>query len=107
MRGRTAAAALLLLAACGEPATAPPAAPTPGVADLSLLQRQFLARPVSAEAAAGRPATRQDLEEVRSWFGPGELEAVLAVANRRARARGEDTLRHCVPLCEEPGPASP
>lgn len=56
-------------------------------------------RPASPEVAAGRPATRADLEEARNWFGPGELEAVLAVVNHRALARGADTLPHCFPLC--------
>lgn len=68
--------------------------------ELTPLQRQLSMRPVSPEAAAGRPATRADLEEARSWFGPGELEAVLAVVNGAARAAGADTLPHCVPLCD-------
>ncbi|HEU4883598.1 MAG TPA: hypothetical protein VFT45_15165 [Longimicrobium sp.] len=79
-------------------------APAPGQ-QLTPLQQQLLMRPVSAEAIAGRPATRADLEAVRGWFGPGELEAVLAVANRSARARGADTLPHCIPLCGTDSPA--
>jgi hypothetical protein len=66
--------------------------------EMSPLQQRMLARPV-APKAAGRPATRADLEEVRNWFGPGEMEAVLAIVNRSARANGTDTLPHCVPLC--------
>jgi hypothetical protein len=72
--------------------------------ELSPEQLEFFARPVSAEAAAGRVATRQDLEEVRGWFAPGELEALLATANRRAAARGDDTLPRCIPLCGHPAP---
>lgn len=72
--------------------------------ELAPLQRRLLATPVSPEAAAGRPATRADLEEARSWFGPGELEAILATVNRSARARGADTLPHCLPLCEPGNP---
>ena len=68
--------------------------------EMAPLQRQLLTMPVSPEAAAGRPATRADLEEARGWFGPGEMEAVLAIVNRSARARGADTLPHCLPLCE-------
>lgn len=58
---------------------------------LTPLQQRILMSPVSPEAAAGRPATRADLEAVRGWFGPGELEAILAVVNRRARVREADT----------------
>jgi hypothetical protein len=92
--------------ACGETVTAAPM--TPGVLPAELArqltreQQQLLMRPVSAEAAAGRPATRQDLQAVRGWFGPGELEALLAAANRHAAARGEDTIPHCFPLCGHP-----
>jgi hypothetical protein len=68
---------------------------------LTPFQQRLLMRPVSPEAAAGRPATRADLEAVRDWFGPGELEAILAVVNRGARARGADTLPHCLPLCDQ------
>jgi hypothetical protein len=66
---------------------------------LTPLQRQFLMSPVSPEAAA-RPATRADLEEVRNWFGPGELEALVGLANRTARLSGMDTVPHCLPLCD-------
>lgn len=96
------------LSACREVAPTAAAAPrpVPSVADLSPQQRALLAHPSSPEAIAGRPATRQDLEAVRGWFAPGELDAVLAVANRRAAARGEDTIPHCVPLCgQERAPA--
>jgi hypothetical protein len=81
----------------------PGRAPAPLGFELTPLQQQLLMSTTSSEAAAGRPATRADLEEARSWFGPGELEAVLAIVNRSARARGADTLQHCFPLC---GPAS-
>lgn len=72
--------------------------------ELSALQQRVLASPVAPEAA-GRPATRADLEEVRSWFGPGEMEAVLTIVNRSARANGTDTLPHCMPLCNPVVPA--
>jgi hypothetical protein len=92
--------------ACGEAVTAAPATPhalPPALTrQLTPQQQQFLMRPVSAEAAAGRPATWQDLQAVRGWFGPGELEALLAVANRHAAARGGDTIPHCFPFCEHP-----
>jgi hypothetical protein len=111
VRGGSTAQVLLLLGvcgliACGEAVIAadePSRALPPEFAHLSIAQQQFLARPVSAEAAAGRPATLQDLQSVRGWFAPGELEALLAVANRDAAARGEDTLPHCIPLCVRPG----
>jgi len=95
--------------ACGDSVVASgtqarPAAPPPG-RELTPLQQQLLTRPVSAEASAGRPATHADLEAVKGWFGPGELKAVLAVANRSARARGADTLPHCLPQCETGSPA--
>ena len=77
--------------------TAPP--PAPLGFELTPLQLQLLTGLPSPEATAGRPATRADLERARSWFGPGELEAILAIVNRGARARGQDTLPHCLPLC--------
>lgn len=91
-------------AGCGDNVLASSRGPrvvpeSPGF-ELTPLQQQLLMRPVSPEAAAGRPATRADLEKARSWFGPGELEAVLAIVNRSARARERDTLPHCLPLCE-------
>jgi hypothetical protein len=111
IRSNAAARALLLslmASGCGDGLTAsgakPHPAPAPLGVELTPLQQQLMLLPVSPEAAAGRPATPADLEEVRSWFGPGELEAVLAIANRNARASGADTLPHCVPLC---APASP
>jgi hypothetical protein len=79
-------------------------APAPFEWELTPLQQQLLMQPVSPEDAAGRPATRADLEEARSWFGPGELETILAIVNRNARASGADTLPHCFPVC---GPGSP
>jgi hypothetical protein len=96
------------LLACGE--TVGPgvhsrgSVPAPEFLELSPEQQALIARPVSPEAAAGRVATRQDLEEVREWFAPGELEALLVTTNRRAAARGEDTLPHCIPLCGHPAP---
>jgi hypothetical protein len=97
------------LSGCGDSltanATAPRLAPSPLGWELTPLQQRLLMSPVSPEAA-GRPATRADLEEVRGWFGPGQLEAVLAVVNRTARARGADTLPHCVPLCAPRSPAA-
>lgn len=96
-------------AACGDSVVADgtpaPLATAPFGRELTPLQQQLLVRPVWAEAIAGRPATRADLEAARGWFGPGELEAVLAVANRGARARGADTLPHCLPLCGTDSPA--
>lgn len=74
--------------------------PAPLAFELTPHQQQLLMRPASPEAIVGRPATRADLEEARSWFGPGELEAILAIVNRSARARGADTLPHCLPLCD-------
>jgi hypothetical protein len=114
-RGGYAAGALLLLAGCGMLAcneTVGPrtvesgsgSVPSPEF-ELSVDQRQFFARPVTAEAAAGRPATPQDLREVQDWFASGEWQALLAVANRRAAARGDDTLPHCIPLCGRPAAA--
>lgn len=90
------AALALSLAACAAIAS------PPGEPRLHPLQQAVLARPVSPEAAAGRPATLQDLQAVREWFAPGELEALLHVVNRRAAARGEDTVPHCIPLCGSP-----
>jgi predicted transcriptional regulator len=109
LRGR---APLLLatcgLLACGEAVgperTSRASVPVPAFLELSPEQQALIAQPVSAEAAAGRVATRQDLEDVRGWFAPGELEALLATANRRAAARGDDTLPHCIPLCGHPAP---
>jgi hypothetical protein len=74
---------------------------------LSVEQRQFFTRPVAAEARVGRPATPQDLREVQDWFAPGELQALLVVANQRAVARGDDTLAHCIPLCGRPAAIDP
>jgi hypothetical protein len=93
--------------ACGDNvlASGAQARPAPAGWELTPLQQQLLMRPVSAEATAGRPATRADLEAVKGWFGPGELQALLAVVNRRARARGADTLPHCLPLCDTGSPA--
>lgn len=99
--------AALLLAGCGLIAcsnevagTAPVApAPAPSVADLSPEQRQLFDRPVSAEALAERPATQEEIEAFFDRFPPGHLEALLTVANRRAAARGEDTIPHCLPKC--------
>jgi hypothetical protein len=108
MRTVQAGAFLLLAAAgaaCGEsrgPAATGPGPVSPDFTALSPEQQRLLASPVSAEAAAGRVATSQDLEQVRGWFAPGELEALLATTNRRAAARGEDTLPHCIPLCGYP-----
>ena len=105
--------ASLLLAACGLLAcgeavgpehTSKVSVPAPAFLELSPEQEALIARPVSPEAVAGRVATRQDLEEVRGWFAPGELETLLATANRRAAARGDDTLPHCIPLCGHPAP---
>ncbi len=108
-RGGYAAGALLLLAGCGLLAcneTVGPktvdsgSGPVPSPEfELSADQRQFFARPVTAEARAGRPAAPQDLREVQDWFSPGELQALLVIANRRAATRGDDTLPHCIPLC--------
>jgi hypothetical protein len=106
---RAAMATLMLsvATACGDNVVASGApvrrAPAPGQ-QLTPLQQQLLMRPVSAEAIAGRPVTRADLKAVKGWFGPGELEALLAVANRGARARGTDTLPRCLPLCETDSP---
>lgn len=90
------------LTGCGDSVTgntiAPRLAPAPLEWELTPLQQRLLMSPVLPEAA-GRPATRADLEEVRGWFGPGQLEAILGVVNRTARARGTDTLPHCIPLC--------
>ena len=102
-------AAMASGAACGDTVVAGGAqarlAPAPLGWELTPLQQQLLMHPVSPRAAAGRPATRADLEAVRGWFGPGELEALLGVVNRGARARGTDTLPHCLPLCS-PAPAA-
>ena len=92
------------LVACGEVAGTAPAAPVPSsppsLADLSPEQRAWLSAPAGAEALVERPATQQELQAFRDRFSPGQLETVLAVANRRAAARGEDTIPHCVPLCD-------
>lgn len=113
-RNVTWCAILLSLAAsaltgCGDSVTgnaiAPRLAPAPLEWELTPLQQRLLMSPVSPEAAE-RPATRADLEEVRNWFGPGQLEAILTVVNRTARARGTDTLPHCIPLCLPRSPAA-
>ena len=99
--------AALLLAACGlaacselaTPSPVPAPAAAPSVADLTPEQRALFNRPVPAEALAERPATREELQAFRDRFPAGQLEALLAVAIRRAAARGEDTIPHCVPLC--------
>lgn len=100
--------AALLLAGCGlmacaeMPATAPVApapAQAPSLADLTQEQRQLFDRPVSADVRAERPATQQELQAFFAQFPPDQLEALLAVANRRAAARGEDTIPHCLPTC--------
>jgi hypothetical protein len=101
--------AALLLAGCGliacsseMPGTAPVApapASAPALADLSPEQRQLFDRPVSPEAVVERPATQQEIEAFYDRFPPGHLEALLTVANRRAAARGEDTIPHCLPNC--------
>ena len=100
-------AALLLaglsLIACAEFTAPAPVAPAPAsppsVADLSPEQRALFDRPVSAAALAERPATQQELRAFYDRFPPGQLEALLTVANRREAARGEDTLPHCLPSC--------
>jgi hypothetical protein len=100
-------AALLLagcgLIACSEIAGTAPVAPAPAsppsLADLSPEQRALLATPVAAEALVERPATQQEIEAFFDRFPPGHLEALLTVANRRAAARGEDTIPHCLPRC--------
>lgn len=108
LRARAISRPALLLAgcgmiACGEVAGTIPVAPTPAsppsLADLSPEQRALLATPVAAEALLERRATQQELQAFRNRFAPGQLETLLAVANRRAAARGEDTIPHCVPLC--------
>jgi hypothetical protein len=105
---RAALGAALLLCGCallgcreiaGAAAVAPGPVPPPSLADLSPQQQALFERPVSDDALAERLATQKELEAVRGWFAPGELEALLSVANRRAAARGEDTLPHCIPLC--------
>lgn len=97
------------IAGCGENAVSSAPAvrrdPAPLGWELAPLQQRLLVSPVSP-VAAGRPASRADLEEARNWFGPGEREAILAVVNRGARARGADTLPHCVPLCHPAASAS-
>ncbi len=100
-------AALLLagcgLAACSEIAGTAPVAPAPAsapsLADLSPEQRALLATPVAPEALVERPATQPEIEAFFDRFPPGHLEALLTVANRRAAARGEDTIPHCLPSC--------
>ncbi|HYW11956.1 MAG TPA: hypothetical protein VE871_08365 [Longimicrobium sp.] len=91
------------LIACGEFTTTAPVAPAPAsppsVADLSPEQRELFDRPVPAEALVERPATQQELQAFFDRFPPGHLEALLTVANRRAAARGEDTIPHCLPRC--------
>lgn len=67
--------------------------------ELTPLQQGLLLRPSSPHVDADRAATRADLEEARSWFGPGELATILTIVNRSARARGADTVPHCIPLC--------
>lgn len=106
--------AVLLLAGCGlvacsEFTTTAPVAPAPAsppsVADLSPEQRARLATRVP-EALAERPATQQEIEAFFDRFPPGHLEALLTVSNRRAAARGEDTIPHCLPRCgQERAPA--
>ncbi|HST62780.1 MAG TPA: hypothetical protein VLK84_29005 [Longimicrobium sp.] len=100
--------AALLLAGCGliacseMPGTAPVApapASAPSLADLSPEQRALLATPVAPEALVQRPATQQEIEAFFDRFPPDQLEALLTVANRRAAARGEDTIPHCLPNC--------
>lgn len=100
--------AVLLLAGCGlfacnEIAGTAPAAPAPASApspaELSPEQRALPANRVAPEALVERPATQQEIEAFFDRFPPGHLEALLTVANRRAAARGEDTLPHCLPKC--------
>lgn len=55
--------------------------------------------PVAAEALIERPATQQNIDAFFDRFPPGQLEALLTVANRRAGARDEDTIPHCLPRC--------
>lgn len=104
----TAGAVLLALiaagaAGCVESAVTraePARAPQPLGWELTPAQQRLMMQPVSPRAAAGRPATRADLEELRSSLSPGEWGALLTVVNRHARATGADTLPHCTPLCE-------
>lgn len=95
------------LAACAESATtarpAPRAIP-PGFGELTPLQQRLMERPASPEAIAGRPATRADLERMVSGMAPGEMDTLIRITNRRAVARGADTLPHCFPLCGVPDP---
>jgi hypothetical protein len=100
---RVAVAALLLVGAGCAPASKGTGAAS-DAAELHPLQTRLLARPVPSTVSAGQPASEQELRAIHGGFAPGELENLLAILNRRAAARGEDTIPHCVPLC---GPSSP
>lgn len=96
------------LLACGEIAGTAAVAPEPVqplFADMSPQQQRFMAQALAAEPIPERPATQQELQAFRDRFPPGQLELLLTILNRRAAARGEDTIPHCVPLCgQDPAP---